>query len=239
MGTLGRLLLPAIPSSAAAAAITTSVDDALQDVAREVKQVAHGVEERFELAEVKMRETAGTAVAALMDRVDSVRIAGAAIGDGADAAVANVSSFSKRTTVLAVAWCIHNISFPARVGITAVLAPYVGARLRGGRIEKMMKKGFEMARAFLLYAVLNPVVIAWNLKNTEIQSESAVGQAHEGGDYATQNYTHKLLPMFHWADHSSGVAFEAAEDLIHHLRVVDGNAIESVHKIQGLDLPRV
>ncbi|KAJ3381172.1 hypothetical protein HDU84_005294 [Entophlyctis sp. JEL0112] len=144
MGTLGRLLLPAIPSSAAAAAITTSVDDALQDVAREVKQVAHGVEERFELAEVKMRETAGTAVAALMDRVDSVRIAGAAIGDGADAAVANVSSFSKRTTVLAVAWCIHNISFPARVGITAVLAPYVGARLRGGRIEKMMKKGFEV-----------------------------------------------------------------------------------------------
>ncbi|KAJ3132829.1 hypothetical protein HK100_004924 [Physocladia obscura] len=114
--------------------ISDKIEQKLKQLSQDIKQAEQDIEQeferavqRFEEAEASVRESLDAAVSAIVSTSES---SGSATVKGCN-----------HGTMLAVAWCMHNISWPARIGISAALTPYVGKMLRGSKVDAMMKLG--------------------------------------------------------------------------------------------------
>ncbi|KAI8611601.1 hypothetical protein BC830DRAFT_1140524 [Chytriomyces sp. MP71] len=90
--------------------------------------IEHAVEE-IEKAEVWVLES--------LHAAPSLARGGSVEGGQASAEGGNTA------TTLAAVWVAHNLVFPLRVGVTAVLTPYVASRLRGSKADLVLRRLME------------------------------------------------------------------------------------------------
>ncbi|KAJ3072342.1 hypothetical protein HDU98_003798 [Podochytrium sp. JEL0797] len=55
-------------------------------------------------------------------------------------------------TIVALAWLAHNVTWPARIGVTAALTPYVARRLRGSYLDAVLARHMATGAANMAVA---------------------------------------------------------------------------------------